>query len=93
MLPDLPTIAESGYKDFQLENWLSVVAPAKTPQKKIAELIGLYKAALQGPQVKAKLAMQALLPVAMCGKDFGDFIRAQCDEYGRAISDLHIKAE
>jgi tripartite-type tricarboxylate transporter receptor subunit TctC len=93
MLPDLPTIAESGYKDFRLENWLSVVAPAKTPQKTIAQLIGFYRAALQAPQVKAKLATQALLPVATCGKDFGDFIRAQYDEYGRAIPDLNIKAE
>jgi tripartite-type tricarboxylate transporter receptor subunit TctC len=93
MLPDLPTIAESGYKDFRLENWLSVVAPARTPQKTIAQLIGSYKAALQAPQVKAKLAMQALLPVAMCGKDFGDFLHAQYDEYERAIPALNIKAE
>jgi tripartite-type tricarboxylate transporter receptor subunit TctC len=93
MLPDLPTIADSGYKDFQLENWLSVVAPAKMPQKTIAELVGFYKAALQAPQIKAKLATQALLPVAMCGRDFGDFIRAQYDEYGRAIRNWNIRAE
>jgi tripartite-type tricarboxylate transporter receptor subunit TctC len=93
MLPDLPTIAESGYKDFRLENWLSVVAPAKTPQKTIAQLIEFYKAALQAPQVEAKLASQALLPVALCGKDFGDFIHAQYDEYERVIPALNIKGE
>ena len=93
MLPDLPTIAESGYEDFRLENWLSVVAPAKTPQKTIAQLIGFYKAALQAPPVEAKLASQALLPVAMCGKDFGDFIHAQYDEYGRGVPTLNIKGE
>jgi hypothetical protein len=48
---------------------------------------------IRAPPVEAKLASQALLPVAMCGKDFGDFIHAQYDEYGRAVPTLNIKGE
>jgi len=48
---------------------------------------------LQVPEVKAKLAMQGLYPVGMCGADFGAFLRKQYDDYGRAIRESNIKAE
>src|ERR1700731_1059755 len=38
-LPDLPTVAESGYKDFETDVWFGVVAPAKTPKETVAQLI------------------------------------------------------
>jgi tripartite-type tricarboxylate transporter receptor subunit TctC len=92
-LPELPTFAESGYKNYAVENWFGVVAPAKTPKETISQLIGRYTAALQVPEVKAKLAVQGLFPVAMCSADFADHLRKQYDEYGRAIREANIKAE
>jgi tripartite-type tricarboxylate transporter receptor subunit TctC len=92
-LSEVPTFAELGYKDYELENWFGVVAPAKTPKETIGQLIAWYAAALQVPDVKAKLTIQGLFPVAMCGADFADHIRKQYDEYGRAIRDANIKAE
>jgi tripartite-type tricarboxylate transporter receptor subunit TctC len=92
-LPELPTFAESGYKDYAVENWFGVVAPAKTPKETINQLIGRYTAALQVSEVKAKLSVQGLFPVAMCGADFATHIRKQYEEYGRAIREANIKAE
>ena len=92
-LPELPTFAESGYKDYEVENWFGVVAPAKTPKETISQLIGWYTAALGISEVKSKLAVQGLFPVAMCGADFVAHIRKQYDEYGRAIREANIKAE
>lgn len=92
-LPELPTFAELGYKDYEVENWFAVVAPAKTPAKTISQLIGRYTAALQISEVKAKLSLQGLFPVAMCGADFAAHIRKQYQEYGRAIREAGIKAE
>jgi tripartite-type tricarboxylate transporter receptor subunit TctC len=92
-LPEVPTFAESGYKDYEVENWFGVVTPAKTPKKTIGQLIGWYTAALQVSEIKAKLAVQGLFPVAMCGADFAAHIRKQYDEYGRAIREANIKAE
>ncbi|MBV8422540.1 MAG: tripartite tricarboxylate transporter substrate binding protein [Hyphomicrobiales bacterium] len=92
-LPEVPTFAESGYKDYEVENWFGIIAPAKTPKKTMSQLIDWYAAALQLSEIKARLAVQGLFPVAMCGADFAAHIRKQYDEYGRAIRAANIKAQ
>jgi tripartite-type tricarboxylate transporter receptor subunit TctC len=93
ILPDVPTVAESGYKDFELDVWFGIVAPAKTPKDTVAELIGWYSAALRADTVKQKLAAQALNPVARCGVEFAASLRRQYDDMGRIIRETGIKAE
>jgi len=92
-LPDVPTIAESGYKDYETDFWNGVVAPAKTPQKTVSQLAGWFAAAMQVPEVKAKLVAQSLYPVGKCGADFGALLHKQYDEFGRIIREANIKAE
>jgi tripartite-type tricarboxylate transporter receptor subunit TctC len=92
-LPDVPTVAESGYKDFKLENWFGVIAPAKTPKETVSQFTNWFTAATRVPEVKAKLAIQGLYPVVLCGADFGALLRNQYDEYGRLVSAANIKAE
>ena len=92
-LPDLPTVAESGYRDFDAEVWFGLVAPAKTPQETVAQLVGWFSRALEAPEVKAKLAVQALYPNPICGTAFAAHIRRQMDEYRRVIRELNIKGE
>jgi tripartite-type tricarboxylate transporter receptor subunit TctC len=48
---------------------------------------------MQVSEVKAKLAMQGLYPVAVCGADFGAFLRKQYDDYGLIVREANIKAE
>jgi tripartite-type tricarboxylate transporter receptor subunit TctC len=92
-LPDLPTIAESGYKESEYWNWFGVAAPAKTPKETVLQLSGWFSAALQAPEVRAKLAVQGLYPVGTCGADFAAYLRKQYDEYDRIIREANIKAE
>ena len=89
----MPTVAEFGYKDYEINMWYGVVAPAKTPKERISQLASWFAAAMKVPEVKAKLAVQGLYPVGICGADFGTFIRKQYDEYGRVISEANIKAQ
>jgi tripartite-type tricarboxylate transporter receptor subunit TctC len=91
-LPEVPTIAELGFKDFEFDLWLGVTAPAKTPKDKVAELSGWFKAALDDPAIKAKLLSQGLFPAGICGAPFGEFVQKQFDSYGRAIAAAGIKA-
>jgi tripartite-type tricarboxylate transporter receptor subunit TctC len=93
LLPDVPTVAELGYKDYQAEVWFGVVAPAKTPKEIIAQLADWFTAAMQAPEVKPKLLNLGLYPVGICGAEFAAHIRKQSDEYGRIIRDANIKAE
>jgi tripartite-type tricarboxylate transporter receptor subunit TctC len=90
-LPDVPTIAESGYKDFVAEVWFGLVAPAKTPQPIITQYIDWFGGAIEAPEVKAKLTSVALYPNRRCGADFAAHIRRQVDEFTRVIAELKLK--
>jgi tripartite-type tricarboxylate transporter receptor subunit TctC len=92
-LPEVPTIAESGYKDYEMDEWNGVLAPAKTPKETVSQLAGWFKAALQAPETKRKLVAQGLFPVGMCGADFGALLRKQYDDFGRVIRETNMTAE
>ncbi len=92
-LPELPTVSESGYKDFETDVWFGVVAPAKTPKETVSQLIDWFSAAVLAPEVKSKLMVQALYPNPKCGTDFDAHIRRQADLYKQLISELNIKTE
>jgi tripartite-type tricarboxylate transporter receptor subunit TctC len=92
-LPDLPTVAESGYKDYEVDAWFSLFAPAKTPKETIAQLAGWFTAAMAVPEMRAKLVAQGLYPVGRCGAEFAAQLRREYEEYGRIIRDANLKAE
>jgi len=92
-LPDVPTIPESGYQDYEADTWFGVVAPAKTPPETISKLAGWFNSALQAREIKPKLIAQGHFPVGMCGADFAAHLRKQYDDYGRTIREANIKAE
>ena len=93
MLPDLPTVAESGFKDYEVKGWFGTFAPAKTPKDTVAQLAGWFTAAMQAPEVKAKLDVQGLFPAGICGADFTAYVRSQFEDYGRIIREAKIKAD
>jgi tripartite-type tricarboxylate transporter receptor subunit TctC len=66
------------------------VAPAKTPKETVSRLADFFTAAMQAPEVSAKLEVQGLYPATLCGADFDALIRKQYDEYGRVIREANI---
>jgi tripartite-type tricarboxylate transporter receptor subunit TctC len=92
-LPDVPTVAESGYRDYEVDIWFGVVAPAKTPKETVAQLAGWFTEALRSPEVKPKLAIQQFSPVGTCGADFAAHLHKHYDDFGRVIRESNIKAE
>jgi tripartite-type tricarboxylate transporter receptor subunit TctC len=92
-LPDVPSTTEAGLKDYDVEVWFGVLAPAKTPKDVVAQLATWFKAAMQAPDVKPKLAKLGLYPVGTCLDDFAAHIRKQYDEYGGIIHEANIKTE
>jgi len=93
LLPDVPTVAESGYKDVVEEFFGGVVAPAKTPKDTIAQLIGLFSTAVQAPQIKAKYTALGFFAGGECGADYAAVLHKDYDDYGRIIRDANIKME
>ena len=92
-LPELPTIAESGYPGFEVDVWWGVFAPALTPKETVSQLADLFVRAVQAPEIKSKLVALGFYPVGMCGANFATYMRSQYDEYGRVIREANIKAE
>jgi tripartite-type tricarboxylate transporter receptor subunit TctC len=92
-LPDVPTLAESGFKDYEADIWFGVVAPAKTPPEALSQLAVWFTGALQAPEVKSKLAIQHFTPTGRCGAEFAAHLRRQYDDFGRVIREAGIKAE
>lgn len=64
-----------------------------TPRNTVSRLVSWFTAAILVPEVKAKLVVQELYPVARCGADFAAYIRKQYDYFGGVIRDADIRAE
>ena len=92
-MPQLPTVAEAGYKDYEEEVWFGVVAPAGTPKATIAQFAAWFTEAVSAPEVRAKLALQGLYPVGICGADFAAHLRKEYEKYGRIIRAANIQAQ
>jgi tripartite-type tricarboxylate transporter receptor subunit TctC len=92
-LPDVATVAESGYQGYEAISWIGVLAPAKTPKETITQLASWFTAAIQVPEVRAKLVVQGLYPAVTCGADFAALLRKEYDKFGRAIRESNIRAE
>jgi tripartite-type tricarboxylate transporter receptor subunit TctC len=92
-LPEVPTVAESGYQGYEADLWWGVFAPAKTPKETVSQLAELFTAALQAPDAKAKLAAVGFYPAGICGADFAAYLAKQSDDYGRVIREANIKVE
>jgi tripartite-type tricarboxylate transporter receptor subunit TctC len=92
-LPDLPTVAESGFRDYAVDIWFALFAPANTPAATISQFAGWFSAALEAPETKRKLLAQGMFPVGVCSAEFGALLRKQYEDYGRIIREANIKAE
>ncbi|HTS40956.1 MAG TPA: tripartite tricarboxylate transporter substrate binding protein [Xanthobacteraceae bacterium] len=92
-LPDVPTMAESGYKNVEATAWFGMMAPPRTNRETLGQLIALFKTALDTPDVQAKLVAQGLYPANACGADFAAHIKQQYENYERDIKEANIRAE
>lgn len=77
LLPDVPTVAESGYPGFNLTSWFGVMAPAGVDTRIIEKLNGAINEALSDPEVKARLLSMGMQPDGGSSADFAAMIRAE----------------
>ena len=91
--PDVPTVAEQGFKDYSVEAWYGLVAPAKTPKEQVAELAVWCAGAMSAPELKAKWEAQGLTPAGGTSEQFATHLRRQSEDYARVIREANIKGE
>ena len=93
-LPDVPTMTESGFKDFgDAREWYGIVAPAGVPADVIARLNAALVRALNAPDVLKRLQPLAQKPVPGTAAEFGDYIRTQHALWGGVVKSTGAKAE
>ena len=92
-LPDLPTIAESGYPGFEAVGWIGIAAPAKTPAAILDKLNAEMVKIINEPDVKERLATLAFTPVGDTRAQFAAFIKSEIAKWGKAVKDSGAKAD
>jgi len=92
-LPEVPTIAESGYPGYEVSVWYGLFAPVATPGAVVEQLGQWCSTAMLAPELKPKWALQGLEPVGKPGAVLAAHLRQQQDEYGRVIREANIQAE
>ena len=92
-LPDVPTVAESGFAGFDAPAWWAVLAPAKTPPEIVKRLNDEINLALKSPDVAAKLAAQGIEIRSGTPDAARSFIDAQIDLWAKVVKDNGIKAD
>ena len=92
-LPDVPTVAEQGYKGFEMTQWYGLLAPSKWPKANIAKLEAEAVKATRGSVVKEKLAVDSALAVGNSAAEFDAFIRAEQARWKPVIARAQIKPD
>jgi tripartite-type tricarboxylate transporter receptor subunit TctC len=91
--PNVPTIAESGYPDFDAIAWHGILAPARTPAAILEKLNNEIVKALQDPETKALLASQAMQAVGDSPADFASFIQQDIATWKAVAASAHVIVE
>jgi tripartite-type tricarboxylate transporter receptor subunit TctC len=92
-LPDVPTVAESGYAGFETSQWYGLLAPAKTPKAVVDKLSAEVAKALRQPDVVQRLAADSATPIGSTPEEFAAYIRKEQERWGRVVKTANIKAE
>jgi len=93
LAPQVPTLAEAGYKGPEWDSWYGFVAPAKTPREIVDKLAAAVKAALARPDIRDKLLGMGLQPVGGTPDEFRAFLRDTTASYAKIIKEAGIRAE
>jgi len=92
-LPDVPTVAESGYPGFEADQWYGIVAPAGTPQDVVARLNAAINKALASPEIARQLAAEGALPMQTTPKAFAALIAAEIPRWKAVVRAGNVKPD
>lgn len=91
--PDLPTLAESGLKDFEITSWFGFFVPASTPAAVVDKLHLETAKILRQAGVVERLGREGAEPVGNTPAEFNTYVRAEYAKFGKLIKDKDIKSD
>ena len=93
LMPDLPTIAESGVPDYDLSGWIALFAPAGTPKPIVERLNAEVTKVLQLPEIRARLLDLGAEPSPMPVPEFAAWVQQEVNKWTRLVREAGIQAE
>ena len=93
LMPELPTVEESGYAPYDLAGWGAVFAPAGTPPEIVARLSASIRAALARPEMRERFLALGLEPAPGSPEELGAFLRAELVKWEKLVKDAGIPPE
>jgi tripartite-type tricarboxylate transporter receptor subunit TctC len=93
LMADVPTVSESGLKDFTIVFWLGVFAPGKTPQPIVDKLYAVMRAALDNPSMRDKLTATGAVIEGLAPADFAKVIDADIMNWKKVIETARIEPQ
>jgi tripartite-type tricarboxylate transporter receptor subunit TctC len=93
LVPDLPTVAETGLKGFEANNWYGILVPAKTPRAIVMRLNKDVSTALLTPDIKEVLFKQGLDSAPESPEAFGAYIKSELAKWAKVVKAAGLKAD
>jgi tripartite-type tricarboxylate transporter receptor subunit TctC len=93
LMPDVPTVAESGYPGYEALNWYGFLAPAKTPRDVIERLNREIVRALANPEAVSAMQKTGVEPQSSTPEEFARYIEREYHVWGKVVKEAGIKAQ
>ena len=93
ILPDMPTIAESGVPGFDVSSWFGFFVPVKTPLDIIARISADTNAALAYPSIKARFDELGAVPKGSTPAELAAFLKSEIEKWGPVIQEAKIRVD
>jgi tripartite-type tricarboxylate transporter receptor subunit TctC len=92
-MPDIPTVAESGFPDFDVVSWWGVLTPVAVSKEIITKLHSEIVRVLALPETKSKFADQGADVASNTPEQFAAYIKSEIAKWGKLIKELGVKSE
>ena len=92
-LPDVPTVAEAGLKDFEVTTWYGIMTPAGTPRPIVSRLNAELVKIMHTPEVKERLAGMATDPLTSTPEEFAAYLKQEIAKWGDVVRKANLKAD
>jgi tripartite-type tricarboxylate transporter receptor subunit TctC len=92
-LPDVPTMAEAGVKNFEVVGFYGILAPAATPKDIVAKLSQAFKDALESPDIRTRMIAQGADPAYLGTDAFAAALKVESERWSKAVKAAGVKLD
>jgi tripartite-type tricarboxylate transporter receptor subunit TctC len=93
IVPDIPTVAESGLPGFEALQWFGILAPAGTPKEIVARLNGEIVKILRLPEVRERMSSLGAEIVGSTPEQFASFLKADTAKWAKIVKESGAKID